>query len=166
MMIKRPNTGVLWLAVGVSGTMAFAAVVLAVQGDYSRKMNQKEITVKPGSADLEISPQANSSPRIETLESTFAQVPRLAPRTDRQNLQPNAESGTSEHRPDPGRAITQHISRPKSRSSARVKIFDVKKRLVALWHQSLAHKRLGGWTLSADSKGHPKKVSYTSSTKN
>lgn len=165
MMIKRPTTGVLWLAVGVLGTVAFAAVVLAVQDDYSRK-NQKEITVKPGSAAFELSPQANSSPRIETLGSTSILVPRLAPSTDRQNLQRNAESGRSEHRPDSGRAITQHISRPKSKSPARGRIFDVKKRLVALWHQSLADQRSGGWTLFANSKDHQKKVSYTSSTKN
>ena len=166
MMTKRPKTGAFWLAAGLLGTVVFAAVVLAVQDDYSRKIHQKESTVKSGNGDVKISLEPNSSPRIESAGSTPAQVPLLVPSTDRQNLQTNAESGKSEHRPNSGRVKTQRMPRSKSMSPARARIFDVKKRLVALWRQSLARKRPDGWALFANSKDHQKKVSYTSSSKN
>lgn len=166
MITKRVNRGACWLAAGVLGTVVFAAVALAVQDHYSKKIHHPEVTVKSGSADVEISPQANSSPRIDVAASTPTQVPRLVPKTDLQSIQANADSRRLEHRPDPRRVIIQHVSRPKSKSPVRLTTSEVKKRLVALWHQSLARKAPHGWNLIANSKDRPKKVSYTSSIKN
>ncbi len=44
-MIKRFNSGAVWLPTGVSGTVVFAAVVLAVQDHYARKANCTKVVV-------------------------------------------------------------------------------------------------------------------------
>jgi hypothetical protein len=47
-MNQRSNSGAVWLAAGVLGTVAFAAVALEIQDHYSMKVNWSNLQKKPG----------------------------------------------------------------------------------------------------------------------
>ena len=94
-----------------------------------------------------ISPQENPFPRMETAASTQTPVDAPAPEKDHPDVQANASSWSPAHRQDPGREIRPKIHVLRSRSSARLKFADVKTRLIALWHQSLARsEKSRTWT--------------------
>jgi hypothetical protein len=123
--------------------------------------------VLAGSPVAEISPQKNpSSQRGAAVASTPAPVLALSPEINEQEVSANAASGTRANRQDFVRVLGLKIPHARSRPSVRPRIVDVKRRLIALWHQSLARsEKSRGWTLSPSSnKGARKKVSYTAET--
>jgi hypothetical protein len=111
-------------------------------------------------------PQETLSPWMETPDSTQTPVPALPSEIDRPNAQGNAGSWTAAHRQDSGRVMGLKVHRARSRSSVRLRFVDVKMRLIALWHQSLAQsKKSRTWTAFSNSnKGERSKVSYTAET--
>jgi hypothetical protein len=114
-------------------------------------------------AFTEILPKENLSSQMEAAPSTLTPVLAFTPEIDRHDLQANASSWTPAHRQDSGRGIGLKVPRARSRSSERPRFVDVKMRLIALWHQSLARSEgARSWTLFSNSnKGERRKVSYT-----
>jgi hypothetical protein len=128
--------------------------------------------IAPGQANsvdqafAKISPRENPSSQMEAADSSASPVFAFTPEIDRHDVQANAGSWTPAHPQDSGRVIALKVPRARSRSSVRPRFVDVKMRLIALWHQSLARsERSRSWTLFSNSnKGYRKKVSYTAAT--
>ena len=113
-----------------------------------------------------ISPQENSSPRMETTASSQTPADALTPEVNHPEVQANASSSSPAHWQDPAREIRPKMHVLRSRSSVRPRFVDVKMRLIALWHQSLVRpERSRSWTLFSNTKkGERKKVGYTAET--
>jgi hypothetical protein len=101
------------------------------------KMTWKQAT-SANRSFTEICPQENPSPRMETAASTQTRVLAFTPEINRHVVQANAGSWTAAHRQDSGRVTGLNPPRARSRSFVRLRFVDVKMRLIALWHQSLA----------------------------
>ena len=129
-----------------------------------------EITSGPGTSVDQgftvLSPQENPFPRTETAASTQTPVDAPILEKDHPDVQANASSWFPAHRQDPGREIRPKIHVLRSRSSPRLKFVDVKTRLIALWHQSLARsEKSRTWTAFSNSnKGERRKVGYSAET--
>jgi hypothetical protein len=115
----------------------------------------------------EISPQENPSSQMEAAASTPTPVLAFTPEINRHDLQANAGSWTAAYRQDSGRVTGLKSHRARSRSSVRLRFVDVKMRLIALWHQSLARSvKSRTWTAFSNSnKGERSKVAYTAETR-
>jgi hypothetical protein len=115
-------------------------------------------------AMAEISAEENSFSQMESAAS--ASTPVLAFPPEIKSEDARSSSSTPGNREDPGRVIRSKVPRTRSRSSLRPRIADVKMRLIALWHQSLARsERSRSWIPFADSsKGKRNKVGYTVET--
>jgi hypothetical protein len=113
-----------------------------------------------------ISPQENPSPRMETAASTQTPVDALIPDINHPDVQANESSWSPAHSQDPARAILPKLPNGRYRSSVRPRFVDVKMRLIALWHQSLARsEKSRTWTAFSNSnKGERRKVGYTAET--
>jgi len=88
-----------------------------------------------------ISPQENSFPQMGTPDSTQIPVPALASEVNRPKAQANASAESSAHRHDSARVIPPKVLNIRHRSFVRSRFLDIKMRLIALWHQSLARSQ-------------------------
>jgi hypothetical protein len=162
-MIRRFNRDTVWLATGVLGTVIFAAVMVAVQ-ECQRKATEAErdlllnanpatvagvvantsnadgkMTPGPGSsvdhAFTETPPQEIPSSQMEPAASTpvLALIPE-----NRNDAQANPDAGPLADRQDSARAIGPKARNASNRSSVASRSVDVKRRLIELWHESLA----------------------------
>ena len=89
-------------------------------------------------AFTEISPKDNPSSQAEAAASTPTPILGFTPETNHINAQANASSWSPAHWRDSARVIQQKIRNVRYRSSVMLRFVDVKMRLIALWHQSLA----------------------------
>jgi hypothetical protein len=103
---------------------------------------------------------------MEAAASIPTPVPAFTPEINRHDAQSNAGSWTPAHRQDPGRVIGPRVPLARSRSSVARRSIDVKKRLIELWHQSLARsEKPRTWTKFSDlQRGVRKKAAYTAQT--
>ena len=172
-VISRFNRDTWWLAAGVLGTVIFAALVLAVQERQpkavAKSSNSKgEMSPGPGSsvdrASTKTSLQEIPSSKTEPAVSTS--VLALTPETNRNDAQANPDFGTLALPKDSMRAIGQKARNASNRSSAAARSVDVKRRLLELWHQSLAKsEKSGSWTAFSNlNRGAKKKVAYIAET--
>ena len=190
-MISRFNRDTVWLATGGLGTVIFAAVMVAVQ-ECQRKATEAErdlllnanpatvagvvantsnadgkMTPGPGSsvdhAFTETPPQEIPSSQMEPAAST--PVPALIPE-NRNDAQANSDAGPLADRQDSARAIGPKASNVRNRSSVAFGSVDVKRRLIELWHQSLAKsEKSRSWTAFSNlNRGARKKAAYTAET--
>jgi hypothetical protein len=89
-----------------------------------------------------IAPQENSFWQMGTPDSTQTPVPALASEINRRpNAQANASPESSAHRHDSARMISPKILNIRHRSVVRSGFLDIKMRLIALRHQSLARSQ-------------------------
>jgi hypothetical protein len=111
------------------------------------------------------SPQENSSSQTEAPASTPTPVLAFTSEIN-QDAQSNAGSWTPAHRQDSGRVIGPRVPRASSKSSVQPRIVDVKRRLIELWHQSLAKsEKSRNWTAFSNlNRGERKKAAYTAET--
>ena len=187
-MISRFNRDTLWLATGVLGTVIFAAVMVAVQ-ECQRKATEAErdlllnanpatvagvvantsnadgkMTPGPGSsvdhAFTETPPQEIPSSQMEPAASTpvLALIPE-----NRNDAQANPDAGPLADRQDSARAIGPKARNVRNRSSVASRTVDVKRRLIELWHQSLAKSEESrSWTAFSNlNRRVRKKAAYT-----
>ena len=187
-MIRRFNRDTVWLATGVLGTVIFAAVMVAVQ-ECQRKATEAErdlllnanpatvagvvantsnadgkMTPGPGSsvdhAFTETPPQEIPSSQMEPAASTpvLALIPE-----NRNDAQANPDAGPLADRQDSARAIGPKARNVRNRSSAAFGSVDVKRRLIELWHQSLAKSEESrSWTAFSNlNRRVRKKAAYT-----
>jgi hypothetical protein len=119
-----------------------------------------------GHAFTEIYPKEIPSSQMEAAASTPTPVLAFTPEINHADVQANENSWSPAHSQDPVRAILPKIPNVRYRSSVRPRFVDVKMRLIALWHQSLARsEKSRTWTAFSNSnKRDRKKVSYTAAT--
>ncbi len=113
----------------------------------------REPRVNPGLAEF------SAAENLEPIEPVAAQTPNpvhvLDSRINQLHEQPNGSKWSPEPR-DSARAVRILIPQKRHKPSDRL---NVKMRLLALWHQSLARNSSRGWTLFS-AKGEENKVSY------
>jgi hypothetical protein len=113
------------------------------------KINSTEEAGWAGSVIVKFSPRENRYPHLENAAATPFPLLALTPSHD---IQANADSRSTDHRKASGQAMELRVPRTRSRASMRP--VDVKTRLIALWHQSLARSgRPLSWNVFANMKG-------------
>ena len=119
--------------------------------DLNGKSSTSKVTSKQATSVnrsfTEISPQENPSSQMEAAASTPTPVLAFSPEINRHDVQANAGTWTAAHRQDSERVMGLKVPRVRFRSSMRLRFVDVKMRLIALWHQSLARsEKSRTWT--------------------
>jgi hypothetical protein len=174
-VMRAFNRNTMWVATGLLGTVIFAALVLAVQERHPMAANLgEEARQTSGELLLNASPAALSevvgSSGKSTDEITSGRATSsddgFTPEINRPEVQANVSSWSPAQRQDSARVIRPKIPNVRHRSSMQSRFVDVKMRLLALWHQSLARsEKSRTWTLFSNSnKERRKKVSYTAET--
>jgi hypothetical protein len=97
-----------------------------------------------------------------------APVLAFTPAINRDDTQAKTGSGTPAQRQDCARAIEPKARNVSNRSSVVSRSIDVKRRLIQLWHQSLAiTEKSRSWTAFSNlNRGVSKKAAYTAETSN
>jgi hypothetical protein len=190
-MIRRFNRDTVWLAAGVLGVVIFAALVLAIQ-ERQPKATQADrvfllnpdsaslgsVVASTSNADSKMTPVPGSSvdhafietppqeiPSSQTESAASTPVLTLTPE-NRNDAQANPDAGPLADGQDSARAIGPKARNASNRSSAASKYGDVKRRLIELWHQSLAKsEKSRSWTAFSNlNRGERKKAAYTTET--
>jgi hypothetical protein len=190
-MISRFNRDTVWLATGVLGTVIFAAVMVAVQ-ECQRKATEAErdlllnanpatvasVVANTSNADSKMTPVPGSSVDHAFIETPPREIPSSQPESaastpvlaltpeNRNDAQANPDAGPLADRQDSARAIGPNARNASNRSSAASRYGDVKRRLIELWHQSLAKsEKSRSWTAFSNlNRGERKKAAYTAET--
>ena len=189
-VIKGYNRDTAWLAAGVLGILIFAALMIAVrerqlkatQAERDLLLNANPATVasvvaKSSNANGEMTPGPGSSVDHAFIETPPQEIPSsqkepaastpvlaLLPE-NRNDAQANPDAGPLADQQDSARAIGPKARNASNRSSVASRFVDVKMRLIALWHQSLAQsEKSRTWTFSNSNKGERRKVGYTAET--
>jgi hypothetical protein len=169
--VIRFNRDTGWLATGLVGTVVFAAIVLAVQ---EHRPNAKPAESDP--APLAIA--TSSSPNGELTLTQDSSVNRALVKTSLEEkgsssrnesaipasgLAFRPEERPQEHRQDSTRLKGSRTPNERNRSSVALSTAEVKRRLIELWHQSLAkNEKSRSWTaFSHLNRGAHKKAAYT-----
>ena len=182
-MIRRFNRDTVWLATGVLGTVIFAAVMVAVQ-ECQRKATEAErdllLNANPATVASMIAQSSNSNGKMtsgpgSSIDPTFAEPPlHEIPSSE---MEPAATSPMSApasapqenrdaSRQDSTQAPAPKIRNVRNRSSLASRFIGVKRRLIELWHQSLAKsEKSRSWTAFSNlTSGAKKKAAYTAET--
>jgi hypothetical protein len=157
--ISRFNRETVWLATGVLGTVIFAALVLAVQ-EHQPNATQAERDLL-----LNANPATVASVVAKTEPAPSTPVLALTPE-NRNDAQANPDAGPLARRQGSARAIGPKARNASNRSSVASRSVDVKRRLLELWHQSLAKsEKSRSWTAFSNlNRGVRKKAAYTAET--
>ena len=149
-----------WLATGVLGTVVFAALVLAVQ-EHQPNATQVERDLL-----LNANPPTVASVGAKTEPAASTPVLASTPEVNRNDPQTNPDAGPLANRQDSARAIGPKARNASNRSSVASRSVDVKRRLLELWHQSLAKsEKSRSWTAFSNlNRGVRKKAAYTAET--
>jgi hypothetical protein len=164
--IRRFDRDTRWLATGVLGVLVCAVLVLAVlvqerkskadaptvvdanssngftvTGLNGKSSGDKTTSGQASSVDqasTEISPKEKSSPQMEAAVSTPTPVLGFTPEISHTKAGLNTFSWTPVDRQGTARVIGPRTHNVKNRSSVGFGTADVKRRLIKLWHESLA----------------------------
>ncbi|MEA3146906.1 MAG: hypothetical protein QOI53_2435 [Verrucomicrobiota bacterium] len=175
--ISRFNRDTVWLATGLLGTVVFAALVLAVQ-ECQPKAPQTErdlsLNANPAGAGSVLASSSSTGKMTPEQGSgddhTFTETALLETPSSHAAPTP-AHPLAPEMNPNAPRQGSAPERRPRSRSarnwsSLASRAIDVKRRLIELWHESLARNaKSRSWTAFSNlSKGASKKAAYTAET--
>jgi hypothetical protein len=184
--ISRFNRDTVWLATGVLGTVVFAALVLAFQECQPKGQTEKDLLLNANPARAGSVLARSSSSGDKTTAGLgigddlgFAEMP--LPEIPSSNTEPAASppSPVLASTPEIGYNVGHNASRRnsarerrprthnvKNRSSVGFGTADVKRRLIELWHQSLARsEKSRSWTAFSNlSRGAGEKAAYTAET--
>ena len=173
-----------WLATGVLGALVLAALMLAVQ-ERQPKATQAERDLLPNAnsaaAESVVAKGFNSTGKMtsgpgSSIDPTFTEPPlHEIPSSEMKSAVSTAISAaasTPQKNHDAPRqelgaqAPAQKTRNVRNRSSVASRIVDVKRRLIELWHQSLARSETRGWTaFSKLNGGIVGKAAYTAATR-
>lgn len=184
--ITRFNRDTVWLATGVLGSVVFAALVVGVQELHPRKVNPTEPGVQAGSdffmngnpAPAEIvnarSSSGNMTPGLESsvdhavTETSLQETPsaQTEPAAPTSGLAFTPETNRHAHRQDSARFRGTKPRNVGNRSSAASRYVGTKRRLIELWHQSLAKsEKSRSWAAFSNlNRVESKKAAYTVET--
>ena len=174
--ISKFNRDTVWLATGVLGIVVFAALVLAFQ-ERQPQVRQAERDILPNVPATVASEVANSS------KANGKMTPRQGDGVDHAEISPQeiSSSQTETAAPTSVLAYTPQINRDahrsarargsktpngRNRSSVVFGSAYIKRRLIELWHQSLAKtEKSRSWTAFSNFNGWvSKKAAYTAET--
>jgi len=168
-VMRRFNRNTTWVATGVLGALIFGALMLAIQEphpsatDLAEEARQNRGKLLPNPSPVApseiVGSSGKSSGEIDSTQATNIDH-ALASETNEPDLQANASLKSPENRQESARAIRPKIHVLGNKSSQRPRLVDVKMRLLALWHQSLARsEKSRTWTLFSNlNKRDRKKV--------
>jgi hypothetical protein len=153
----------------------FAALVLAVQerhpmaanlGEEARQTSGELLQNASRAALSEVVGSSGKSTDEITSGQATSSEDGFTPEINHPEVQANVSTWSPAQRQDSARVIRPKIPNVRHRSSMQSRFVDVKMRLLALWHQSLARsEKSRTWTLFSNSnKERRKKVSYTAET--
>jgi hypothetical protein len=178
--IIRFNRETVWVAMGLLGSLVFAALALAFQ-ECQRKARQAEsdffpnanlptvgsAIAKSSNSNGKLTPGPESSVEHASTETSLREIPSS-------RMEPAASTPTSVLAAPPAinrnahRQYSPRVREPKTRnlrnrSSREFDSADVKRRLIELWHQSLARsKKSRDWTAFSNlNRGVSKKAAFT-----
>ena len=181
--ISRFNRDTVWLATGVLGTVIFVALVLAFQ-ECQPKATQAErdllpnansatvgsVVAKSSISNGKMTPGPGSSVDHVFTETPLQEIP--SPQMLSSASTPTAvlaftpEMNRNAHRQDSARVRGPKTRNVRNRSSLAFGSVFVKRRLIELWHQSLARsEKSRNWTAFSNlNTGVSKKAAYTAET--
>ncbi len=111
------------------------------------------------------SPKKNPSSQMEAAASVPTPVFAITSELNHINAQTNRSASSPVIWPDSARVIRPKMPKVSIGHFVRHRTLDVKMRLIALWHQSLAQsEKSRTWTFSNSNKGERRKVGYTAET--
>jgi hypothetical protein len=150
----NPNISTLFKQVGVRGKSSAGETAVGQEKSVDQAFS-------------EVSQKENRTTQVEAAASTPTPVLALTPEISHLNAQVAANLRSPAHWQDHAQSIGLKITRARSSGPIRPKFIDVKMRLIALWHQSLAQsEKSRNWTAFSNSnKGARKKVAYTAETR-
>ena len=145
------------------------ATLFTVVGLNGKSSTDKMTSAQASSVDhafTEISPKEIPSSQMKAAASTPTPVLAFTPEINRHDVQANTSSWSPVHWQDSARVIRPKIRNVRDRSSVVLRSVDVKMRLIALWHQSLARsEKSRSWTASSNlNRGVRKKAAYIAET--
>ena len=156
-VLRRFDRETGWLATGLLGGLILAAMAIDVQ---LQKHRREQVNLPTKTTEFGVDHPAIFQPQTD--ETATAATPDLNSDADCRNVQASPSILSTQKTLA---AKAPKTSTAKSKSSKRLRIVDVKKRLIELWHQSLARAETRSWTLFKSSSGRDKKkVSYTAET--
>jgi hypothetical protein len=176
-VIKGYNRDTAWLATGVLGAVVLAALMLAVE-ERQPKATEAErdllLTANPANVASVIAKSSNANGQISLGQASSVDhgltenSQQEIPSSQTEPVVSTVLALTPETNRDGGRAIGPKIRNVSDRSSAASRNIDVKRRLIELWHQSLAtSEKPRNWTaFSHLNRGESKKAAYTAETSN
>jgi hypothetical protein len=187
--IRGFNRDTWWLATGVLGAVIFDALVLAVQEYHPAKVNPTEDAVQVGSDLLqnarvvtggtEVAKSSNGHTgsgegsgadhaidQTSPLNGPSSQMEPAGTATSPVLEHTNLDSGIRASRQDYTQAIGTKTRNARNRSSVASRYVGVKRRLIELWHQSLAqNEKSRSWVAFSNLKTWAnKKAAYTAAT--
>ena len=182
-VISRFNRDTFWLATGVLGTVIFAALVLAVQEHQPRGTPAERdllLNANPATVGNVVAKSSNSNGkmtagpgssvdhafsenRLQEIPSSQVESAASAPTSV---LAATPEINRNTHRQDAAPAIGPKARNVSNRSSVASRYVGVKRRLIELWHQSLArNEKPRSWMAFTNlNRGARKKAAYTAET--
>ena len=177
-VIRSFNRDTAWLATGVLGALVLAALMLAVQ-ERQPKATQAERDLLPNANSAAVE-SAGAKGSSSTGKMTSGPGSSIDPTFTEPTLHeiPSFEMGFAASTPFPAPASTPQKNRDASRQgSARApasktrivingspvvsRFIDVKRRLIELWHQSLARRETRSWAAFSKLNG----AVYTTATR-
>jgi hypothetical protein len=170
--IRRLNRNTTWAATGLLGSVAFAALMMALQerhpktDDLTKEARQTTgdllLNANPIALSNVVDPNGKSIDEITSGPATSVD-PGFAPEINRPDVQANVSSWSPAHGPDSAQVIRPKIPKVRYRAFVLHGILDVKMRLIALWHQSLAKSdKSRSWTAFSNlNRRERKRAAYT-----
>ena len=170
-VIRSFNRDTAWLATGVLGALFLAALILAVEEHKSKAMQAGRdfwVNVNPATMASVIAESSNSNGKTDT---SLYEVPSRQTESAASTPIPAPASTPQENRDAPRQGSTQapapKTRNVRNRSSVASRFIDVKRRLIELWHQSLARSETRSWTAFSklNSGVSRKAAAYTAATR-
>ena len=169
-VIRSFNRDTAWLATGVLGALFLAALMLAVEDHESKVMHVGPdflVNANPATMASVIAESCNSNGKTDT---PLYEVPSRQTESAASTPIPAPASTPQENRDAPRQDSTQapapKIRNVRNRSSLASRFTGVKRRLIELWHQSMAGGETRSWTaFSKLNSGVKKKTAYTAETR-
>ena len=170
---EKFNRNTTWVATGLLGSVAFAALMVALQERHARpddltkeaRQTTADLVVNANPAAISDVAGSNEKGTGEITSGQATNVDRgLTPEINHPDVQAVATSWSPARQPES--AGVSKIPSVRPRTFMRHRRVDVKMRLIALWHQSLMpSEKSRGWTLfSHSNQWRRKKISYTADT--
>ena len=181
-VIKGYNRDTAWLATGVLGAVVLAALMLAVE-ERQPKATQAERDFLPNAnsatMDSVVAKSSHPNGKMTTesgssVDHAFTETPpqeipslQMEPAASAPILAPAStpQKNRESPRQDATQAPAPNTRNLRNGSSVASRIINVKRRLIELWHQSLARSETRSWTAFSNlNRGVSKKAAYTAET--